>query len=193
MIHPTADVSTDARIGAGTRIWNEAQVREGAVIGSDCILGKGVYVDRDVIVGDRVKIQNRASLFRGVTIENNVYIGPHVSFTNDKRPRAVNAEGSLSSDDDWDPEHTLVREGASIGAGAIVLPGLTIDRWAMIGAGAVVTRGVPEHAVVVGNPARVVGYVCTCGQRLKNDGDDAWRCASCDKTYELGTVEAGAT
>ena len=193
MIHPTADVSTDARIGAGTRIWNNVQVREGAIVGNDCVLGKDVYVDRDVVVGDRVKIQNGVSLYRGVTIENNVYVGPHVSFTNDKHPRAVNADGSVKSDDDWDAEHTLVREGASIGAGAVVLPGLTIDRWAMVGAGAVVTRGVPEHAIVVGNPAAVIGYACTCGRRLKSDGDDSWRCSSCGKTFNLGTVEAGAS
>lgn len=192
MIHPTADVSKDAKIGAGTRVWHEAQVREGAVVGTDCVIGKGVYIDKDVIVGDRVKIQNRASLYRGLTVEDNVYIGPHVSFTNDRYPRATNPDGSLKTDDDWEAEHTLVREGASIGAGTVILPGLTIDRWAMVGAGAVVTRGVPEHGIVRGNPAHLAGYACECGRPLADDGD-VWRCPACGKTYALGKVGAKAT
>jgi len=184
MIHPTADVSPDARIGAGTRIWHEAQVREGAVVGADCIVAKGVYIDRDVVIGDRVKVQNRASLYRGLTVEDNVYIGPLVSFSNDKYPRAVNPDGSPKSDDDWELVPTLVREGASIGAGAVVLPGVTIGRWAMVGAGAVVTRDVPDHAIVAGNPARLAGRACACGRPLARDGE-AWRCAACGRTYEF--------
>lgn len=191
MIHPTADVSTDAKIGSGTRVWNEAQIREGAVLGNDCIIGKGVYIDTGVEVGNRVKIQNRASLYRGVVIEDAVYIGPHVTFTNDRYPRSTNEDGSLKGDDDWEAEHTLVREGASIGAGAVILPGLTIDRWAMVGAGAVVTSGVPEHGLVFGNPATMRGYVCTCGRHLRDEGA-VWRCTKCGKTYELGAVRARA-
>lgn len=183
MIHPTADVSPEARIGPGTRIWHEAQVRERAVIGADCVLGKGVYVDRDVVVGDRVKIQNRASLFHGLTVESNVYIGPHVSFTNDKYPRAVTPDGSPRTDDDWQEQPTLVREGASIGASAVVLPGVTIGRWAMVGAGAVVTRDVPDHALVAGNPAVVVGRACVCGAPMAQEGD-SWRCPACGRTFE---------
>src|SRR3990172_3281127 len=132
MIHRTADVSPDARIGPGTRIWHEAQVREGAVIGAGCNVGKGAYIDRDVVVGDRVKIQNRASLYRGVTVEDDVYIGPHVSFTNDRYPRAVNPDGTAQTDADWELVPTLVRKGASIGAGAVILPGVTVGRWAMV-------------------------------------------------------------
>ena len=189
MIHPTADVSTDAKIGEGTRVWSEAQVREGATVGTDCILGKGVYIDTDVVVGDRVKIQNRASLFRGLTVENGVYIGPHVSFTNDRYPRAVNVDGSPKTDDDWELEETLVREGASIGAGAIVLPGLTIGAWAVVGAGAIVTRDVPDQALVTGNPAEIQGYVCTCGRRVEHDGKQ-WRCASCGQTFDFEPAKA---
>lgn len=191
MIHPTANVATEARIGSGTRIWHEAQVREGAVLGVDCNVGKGVYIDREVIVGDRVKIQNRASLYRGLTVENGVYIGPHVSFTNDRYPRAVNPEGSPQTDADWTPIPTLVREGASIGAGAIVLPGVTIGSWALIGAGAVVTRDVADHALVVGNPARAVGHVCVCGRRLDQEGD-GWRCPACERTYQFEPAGASA-
>ncbi|MCH7698032.1 MAG: N-acetyltransferase [Chloroflexi bacterium] len=189
MIHPTADVSTDAKIGQGTRVWSEAQVREGAAIGKDCILGKGVYIDTDVVVGDRVKIQNRASLFRGLTVENGVYIGPHVSFTNDRYPRAVNADGSPKTDDDWELERTLVREGASIGAGAIVLPGLTIGAWAVVGAGTIVTRDVPDQALVTGNPAEIQGYVCTCGRPVEHDGE-RWHCKACGLTFDFEPAEA---
>ena len=191
MIHPTANVATEARIGSGTRIWHEAQVREGAVLGVDCNVGKGVYIDREVIVGDRVKIQNRASLYRGLTVENGVYIGPHVSFTNDRYPRAVDPEGRPQTDADWTPIPTLVREGASIGAGAVVLPGVTIGSWALIGAGAVVTRDVADHALVVGNPARAVGYVCACGRRLDQEGG-GWRCPACERIYEFKPAEASA-
>lgn len=187
MIHPTADVSTDARVGRDTRIWHEAQVREGASIGAQCTIGKGVYIDRDVVVGDRVKIQNRASLYRGVTIEDGVYIGPHVSFANDRYPRAVTPDGSAKTDAGWQLLPTLVREGASIGAGAIVLPGVTIGRWAMVGAGAVVTRDLPDHALAFGNPARAIGCVCVCGRPLDREGE-RWRCPACDRSYQFEPV-----
>ncbi len=188
MIHPTADVSPEARIGEGTRIWHQAQVREGAVIGAQCNIGKGVYIDRDVVIGDRVKVQNRASIYRGVTIGDGVYIGPHVAFSNDKYPRAVNLDGSAKSDDDWQLVPTLVREGASIGAGAVVLPGVTIGPWALVGAGAVVTRDVPEQALVIGNPARVAGRVCICGRPLDRRGEE-WRCPTCHRAYTFETAE----
>jgi UDP-2-acetamido-3-amino-2,3-dideoxy-glucuronate N-acetyltransferase len=190
MIHPTADISPEARIGPGTRIWHEVQVREGAVLGKDCTLGKGVYIDRDVIVGNRVKIQNRASLYHGVTIEDGVYIGPHVSFANDRYPRAINPDGAPQTDADWQVVPTRVREGASIGAGAVILPGVTIGRWAMVGAGAVVTRSLPDQALTLGNPARVVGHVCLCGRPLDKEGD-RWRCRACGRDYRFDPAEVG--
>lgn len=161
--HPTADVADSAVIGEGTRIWHEAQVRPRVRIGRDCILGKGAYLDEDVVIGDRVKIQNRASIYRECLIEDGVFIGPHVVFTNDRTPRAINTDGSLKDADDWSAGSTVVRTGASIGAGAIILPGLTIGRYAMVGAGTVVTKDVPDHGLVVGNPGRLVGSVCACG------------------------------
>ncbi len=191
MIHPSADVSPDARIGPGTRIWNEAQVREGACLGADCSIGKGAYIDRDVVIGDRVKVQNRASIYRGVTVEDGVLIGPHVAFTNDRHPRAVHPDGSLRTDADWQLVPTLVREGASIGAGAVIVAGVTIGRWAMVGAGAVVTRDVPEQGLVAGNPAELMGWVCLCGRRLARESG-VWRCAACDRTYDLAEAEAVA-
>ncbi len=187
MIHPTADVSPEATIGAGTRIWNDAQVREGAVVGEECILGKDVYIDRDVVVGNRVKIENHASLYRGVRVEDGVFIGPHAVFANDRYPRAINREGRLLDDDDWRPKPTLVRYGASVGAGSVILPGVTIGRWAMVGAGSLVTRDVPDRALVIGRPARLAGYVCECGRPLDSNESEAagWRCPACGATYSL--------
>jgi acetyltransferase-like isoleucine patch superfamily enzyme len=185
-IHPTADVSPRASLGAGTKVWQQAQVREGAVLGRNCILGKGAYVDFDVRIGDNVKIQNRASIYHGVTLESGVFVGPHAIFTNDKMPRAINPDGSLKSDDDWELGTILVREGASIGAGAIIVTGVTIGRFAMVGAGAVVTRDVPDHGLVYGNPARLHGYVCDCGQKLERTSEEAvWKCTVCGRETEI--------
>ena len=186
-IHPTADVSPDAKIGDGTRIWNGVHVREGAIIGSDCIIAKDVYVDKDVVIGDRVKVQNGASLYRGLTVEDGVFIGPHAVFTNDRYPRAITPDGRPLTDDDWQPEPTLVRHGASIGAASVIISGVTVGRWAMVGAGSVVTQDVPEQALVMGNPARVAGYVCECGTPLKINaaGTNRWHCPSCGASYDL--------
>ncbi|MDO8480291.1 MAG: acyltransferase [Nanoarchaeota archaeon] len=159
MISEHAIVSPKSSIGKGTHIWHWVQVREGAVIGAECVLAKGVYIDADVQIGDRVKIQNNASLFHGVTIEDGVFIGPHACFTNDKVPRAINADGTLKGAEDWKVSKTLVRKGASIGANATILPGITIGEHAMVGAGSVVTKDVEAYAKVVGNPARKIGVM----------------------------------
>jgi UDP-2-acetamido-3-amino-2,3-dideoxy-glucuronate N-acetyltransferase len=183
-IHPTAEVSAGAQIGAGTRIWHQAQVREGAVLGANCIVGKDVYIDAGVVVGSNVKIQNGALLYHGLTVEDGVFIGPQACFTNDRQPRAITPEGALKTDADWVVGPTRVCYGASIGAGAVILPDVTIGKFAMVAAGAVVTRSVPPHALVMGTPARVAGYVCSCGARLKADGSQ-WRCPACGRTFEL--------
>ncbi|MGQ0607232.1 MAG: acyltransferase [Chloroflexota bacterium] len=184
-IHPTADVSPDAAIGLGTTIWNQAQVRERARIGSGCVIGKNVYVDFDVVVGDRVKVQNNVSLFHGVTVEDGVFIGPHVCFTNDRVPRAINADGSPRVDADWEVSPILVAHGAAIGANSTILPGVSIGRWAMIGAGSVVTRDVADHELVAGNPARRLGSACSCGQPLRDvDGEPfEGRCPRCGDAF----------
>ncbi|MGQ9584965.1 MAG: acyltransferase [Anaerolineae bacterium] len=190
-VHPTAEVSPKARIGPGTRIWHQAQVREGAVIGAECILAKGVYVDRDVHIGDRVKVQNYASLYHGVTVEDGVFVGPYACLTNDPFPRAVTPVGALKGDADWQVGEIRVRQGASLGAGCVILPGVEVGEWALVGAGAVVTRSVPAHGLVVGNPARLIGVVCRCGARLKPDSSPAEvprvsiRCPSCGSTFEV--------
>jgi acetyltransferase-like isoleucine patch superfamily enzyme len=184
MIHPTAEVERGAQVGADTRIWHFVHVRSGARIGKNCTLGYNVYVDRDVVVGNNVKLQNRVSLFRGVTLEDGVFVGPHTTFTNDMYPRSVTPDGRLLDHDDWPAIATLVRYGASIGAGAVIVAGVTIGRWAMVGAGAVVTEDVPEYGLVVGRPARHIGYVCECGHPTADVGS-IWRCSDCGRSYDL--------
>jgi acetyltransferase-like isoleucine patch superfamily enzyme len=188
VIHPTAEIESGATIGANTRIWHFVHVRAGAVIGADCNIGNNVYVDSGAVIGNQVKLQNRVSIYRGVTLEDGVFVGPHVTFTNDVYPRAVTPEGASISEEDWEPVATLVKYGASIGAGAVVLPGVTIGRWALIGAGALVTHDVPEHGLVVGNPARLAGYACNCGHALSQDGV-RWTCPRCHETYDLPPIE----
>ena len=169
-IHPSAEVSEKAVIGDGTSIWHHAQVREGAVIGKNCIIGKGVYIDTGVSIGDNVNIQNYVSVYHGVAIEDGVFIGPHVCFTNDLYPRAVNPDGSLKKADDWVVMETRVCRGASLGANSTIRCGVTIGEWAMIGAGSVVTRDVPPFGLAYGNPARLRGFVCSCGALLWEKG-----------------------
>ena len=182
-IHPTADVSSAAKLGDGTRIWQHVQIRDQAKLGQNCNIGKGVYIDAHVKIGNNVKIQNYVSVFDGVTIEDGVFVGPPVCFTNDMRPRAVNPDGSLKSATDWVVTPTLIKKGAALGANSTIVCGVTIGEWAMIGSGSVVTRDVPAYGLVVGNPARLIGYVCACGERLK---DDNMYCAKCDKTMVNG-------
>ena len=184
MIHPTADVSPEARIGSGTKVWHQAQVREGAIVGEDCTLGKGVYVDKQVRIGNRVKLQNGVQVFHGVTLEDGVFVGPHAILANDRYPRSVTPDGRLKSDTDWPEGRVVVRYGASIGAGAVIVPDATIGRWAMVGAGAVVVGDVRDHALVTGNPARQTGWVCKCGRRLRRSGEE-WTCGACAESYHF--------
>ena len=172
-IHHTAEVSEKALIGNGTKIWNQAQVREGAVIGENCILSKNVYIDEGVHIGDRVKIQNNVSVYHGVTVEDDVFLGPSMTFTNDLFPRAFSK--------DWKVYQTKVKRGASIGANATIVCGHEVGSYAMVGAGSVVTRDVPDYALVVGNPARQIGWVCKCGNKLDVNG----KCAECGQTYKV--------
>jgi UDP-2-acetamido-3-amino-2,3-dideoxy-glucuronate N-acetyltransferase len=191
VIHPTAEIEEGAEVGRNTRVWHYVHIRSGAIIGDDCNLGHSVYVDSGAVIGNCVKLQNRVSVYKGVTLEDGVFVGPHATFTNDKHPRSIKPDGAIVVDEDWVPVSTLVKFGASIGANATILPGITIGRWAMVGADALVTRDVPDHALVVGTPARHVGWVCRDGRTLHRNGQ-AWACPHCGSTYDLPeAAEAG--
>ncbi len=157
--HPTAVVEEGAEVGEGTRIWHFAHVRRGARVGRDCNIGKGVYIDAGAVVGDEVKIQNFVSVYRGVTVGSRAFLGPSATLTNDLYPRSFSSS--------WELVPTVIEEGASIGANATIVCGVRIGRYAMVGAGSVVTRDVPPHGLVYGNPARLRGFVCYCGRRLR--------------------------
>lgn len=192
-IHPTADVSSNAKIGDATTVWHHAQIREEAIIGQECIIGKGVYIDAGVKIGNRVKIQNYVSVYHGVTIEDGVFVGPHVCFTNDLFPRAVNPDGSLKAADDWVLSQTLVKQGAALGANSTIVCGTKIGAWAMVGSGSVVTRDVPDYGLVFGNPAQLHGYVCPCGTRLirkENHGTEVLLlCPQCKREITLLSID----
>lgn len=166
-IHKTAEVSDKAHIGDGTSVWHQAQIRESVRVGRGCIISKGVYIDAEVSIGNNVKIQNYVSIYHGVIIEDGVFIGPHVCFTNDLRPRAINPDGSKKSANDWVLGKTTVGKGAALGANSTIVCGVTIGKWAMVGAGSVVTRNVPDYGLVRGNPARLRGFVGPDGERLR--------------------------
>ncbi len=170
-IAPSADVSPDAVIGDGCKVWHGAQIREGAVVGSGCIVGRGAYVDAGISVGANSKIQNYALVYAPALLEEGVFIGPAVVLTNDMFPRSINPDGSLKSGSDWEASGVTVRRGAAVGARAVVLPGVEIGAWSMVGAGATVTRNVPGYALVVGSPARRIGWVGRSGRVLETRGD----------------------
>ncbi|SIR71795.1 acyltransferase [Microbacterium sp. RURRCA19A] len=173
-IDPSADV-TGAVIGDGSSVWHLAQVREDAVIGRDCVIGRGVYVGPGVEIGDGCKLQNYALVYEPAQLEDGVFVGPAVVFTNDTYPRAINPDGTPKSAADWTPVGVTVRRGASIGARATCVAPVQIGRWATVAAGAVVTRDVPDFALVAGVPARRIGWVGPAGVPLERDGD-AWVC-----------------
>ncbi len=175
-IHPTAVVDEGAEIGDGTKIWHFTHVMGGAKIGKNCVIGQNCFIGRRAVIGNGVKIQNNVSVYDLVTLEDNVFVGPSAVFTNDINPRAPYPKHG-----NWVP--TLVKEGATIGANATIVCGITIGRWAFVGAGAVVTKDVPDYAIVVGVPAKIIGYMCECGEKLYFENGKAV-CKKCGKKYK---------
>lgn len=161
IIGENVTIQENIEIGANTKIWDNSYIRSN--IGTECVIARGVYVDAQVSIGNHVKIQNRNNITHGVDLEDGVFIGPNVTFSNDKYPRSITPDGTLKSSKDWVCSKTTIKKGASLGAGCVIVCGIIIGEWAMVGAGAVVTKNVPNYAMVVGNPARIIKWVSKSG------------------------------
>ena len=175
-IAASADVDATATIGDGSKIWHLVQVRDGALIGKNCIVSRGAYIGSGVKIGDNCKIQNFALIYEPAVLGNGVFIGPAVVLTNDQYPRAVNPDLTLKTGSDWESVGVVIGEGASIGAQSVCIAPLKIGAWALIAAGSVVTKDVPEFALVAGNPARRIRWVGRAGVPLKEVGDNRFTC-----------------
>ena len=172
-IHPTVELDENVTIGQNTKIWHFSHIMKNTLIGENCNLGQNVVVGPDVCIGNSCKIQNNVSLYKGVTLEEGVFCGPSMVFTNVFNPRS-----HIKRMDEVRP--TLVKQGASLGADCTIVCGVTIGKYAFVGAGAVVTKDVPDHALVMGNPARQTGWVCECGEKLNQE----LSCSICGKTIK---------
>lgn len=182
----SADVSPQAQIGDGSSVWHLAQVRENAVLGRGCVIGRGAYIGTGVVLGDHCKVQNYALVYEPARLARGVFIGPAVVLTNDTFPRAINPDGSLKSASDWEAVGVTIGEGASVGARAVCVAPVTIGAWATVAAGAVVTRDVPDHALVAGVPAKRIGWVGHSGRPLTSSPMDGqiWTCPQTGQQYE---------
>lgn len=181
-ILPSADVDDSATLGDGSSIWHLAQIRDRVVLGSDCIIGRGAYIGSGVTLGNNCKVQNYALVYEPARIGNGVFIGPAAVLTNDQFPRAVNPDLTLKSGSDWEAVGVTVHDGASIGARAVCVAPVTIGKWALVAAGAVVTKDVPDFALVAGVPAKRIRWVGRAGIPLEDIGDNRFRCPQ-DQSY----------
>lgn len=179
----SADVDERSAIGDGSSVWHLAQVREHAVLGRNCVIGRGAYIGTGVRLGDNCKVQNYALVYEPAVLENGVFVGPAAVLTNDTFPRAINPDGSLKSGDDWEAVGVTLREGSSVGARAVCVAPVTVGRWATVAAGSVVTRDVPDFALVAGVPARRIKWVGRAGVPLDDLGDGHWRCPTTGEMY----------
>ncbi|UZX03903.1 N-acetyltransferase [Arthrobacter sp. CDRTa11] len=177
-----ADVSAEAVIGEGSKIWHLAQIRDGAQLGVNCVVGRGAYIGTGVTMGDNCKVQNYALVYEPAELEDGVFIGPAVVLTNDTYPRAITPDGVLKSAHDWVPVGVSIKRGASIGARAVCVAPVTIGRWATVAAGAVVTKDVPDFALMAGVPAKRLGWVGKAGFPLKQRGEQ-WECPETGAMY----------
>lgn len=175
-VHATADVADSAAIASTAKVWHYAQVREGASLGENCVVGRGAYIGSGVRVADNCKIQNYALVYEPAVLGHGVFIGPAAVLTNDQFPRAINPDGSPKSASDWEPVGVTIREGASIGAKSVCIAPVTIGAWALVGSGSTVVNDVPDFALVVGSPARRIGWVGRAGHPLTHSHDDLWVC-----------------
>jgi UDP-2-acetamido-3-amino-2,3-dideoxy-glucuronate N-acetyltransferase len=183
LVAPSATVEDGARIGAGAQVWDQTVVRAGAQVGAGTILGRGVYVGPGARLGERCKVQNQALVYEPAVIGDGVFIGPAVVLTNDTYPRAVTPDGRRKGAEDWEPVGVTIEEGAAVGARAVCVAPVRIGRWASVGAGSVVTRDVPDYALVVGTPARQIGWVGRSGVPLVSDNRDRWICPVAGEVY----------
>ena len=182
-IAASAEVHETARIGDGSSVWNLSQIRENAVLGENCIVGRGAYVGTGVQIGDNCKIQNDALVYEPAVLEDGVFIGPAVVLTNDQFPRAINPDGTLKSASDWEAVGVTLRTGSAVGARSVCVAPVTIGRWATVAAGAVVTKDVPDFALVAGVPARRIKWVGKAGVPLLEVGNGDWKCPSTGQMY----------
>lgn len=184
-VDASAIVDNGVSLGKGTKVWHFVHIMENAQIGKECVIADYVYVGKGVKIGNTVKLENRTTVYEGVTIEDNVFVGPHVTFTNDPYPRSFNKN--------WKIRSTHVKEGSSIGAGTVIVCGVTIGKNAMVGAGSVVTENIPDHALVYGNPARIKRFVCRCGRKLetkeRKENYVLMTCSVCKEKHEIATED----